>query len=401
MKKSHRTKLPWLLASAILTALIVYGLIPEPTLVDVVLVKAGSLQITVDAEGETQVKERYMVTAPIAGKMVRLRLRAGDPVERGVTLLARIEAGDPALLDARYRAESKARVSAAEASRLRAQAVLESSKEASEIARHEFDRAQKLQKSNAISQADFDQAEHQHRISLHNTRSAEFALKVSEYELEMARVALTKLDPTGNGNGDNAMELTSPINGSVLRVLREDGGIVSAGSEILEIGDLTDLEMKIDVLSKDAVKIPLNAKIVIDQWGGPEKLNGIVRRVEPAARTKVSALGIEEKRVYVLADFASPFQSRASLGDGFRFEASIIVTETDPETLIVPAAALFYVNDRWLTYRIINNKAQACQVEVGLTNGTMTQVLAGLEAGDRIINHPSTDILNNSRVRSR
>ncbi|MCC6507531.1 MAG: efflux RND transporter periplasmic adaptor subunit [Pirellulaceae bacterium] len=401
MKKSRWTKLPWVFAAVVLIGLIIYGLLPEPIQVEVAAVQSGSFQVIVTAEGATQVKERYMVTTPIAGKLVRLQLRAGDRVARGVTQLARIEPGDPSLLDTRYRAESQARERAAEASWQRAKAGLDSANEASEMTRHEFERAQQLQKTNAISQAEYDQAEHLHRISLNNTRSAEFTLQVCEHELALARVALTQFDPEHSANADNSMELTSPIDGTVLRVVREDGGVVSPGSEILEIGDLEQLEMKIDVLSQDAVKIPPHAKVVIDQWGGPGNLNGIVRRVEPAARTKISALGIEEKRVYVLADFTSPFQSRSTLGDGFRFEASIVIQETDAKSLQVPSAAIFRIDGQWYVFVVVANRAELRRVEVGATNGIMTQILSGLSLQDQIINHPNADIQPGRSVRWR
>lgn len=400
MSKSRWTKLPWIVGALLLVVAIIYGLLPEPIQIDVVEVQTGSLEIIVEAEGVTQVKERYMVTAPIAGKLVRIQLRAGDRVQQGVSQVARIEPGDPALLDARLQAECEARVRAAEAAKQRAEANLESSKDASEIARHDYERAVRLQKTDAISQADFDQAEHQHRISLSNQRAAIFALKVCEYELELARVACQRIDPAQYNSGNNSMELSSPVDGCVLRVVREDGGIVSPGSEILEIGDLSEMEMKIDVLSQDAVKIPPNAKVYVHQWGGQNILTGTVRRVEPAARPKVSALGVEEQRVYVLADFTSPPESRAALGHGFRIEASIVVKVTDENTLLVPAAALFHVEQQWHVFVVENGRAQLRDVKVGDSDGVKSQILSGLSAGERVINHPTADIQSGSRIRS-
>lgn len=400
MKKRHWTRLPWIVGLLSVVGFLIYSFLPEPILVDYAPVERGSLLVTIQDDGETQVKEKYIVSAPVEGKLLRIELEAGDDVERGVTELARIEPSDPELLDVRYRAESEARVRVAEATQERAAALLESAKETRENALHDYERAKKLIQSNSIAQAEYDQAEHAYNIAIRMLRAAEFAVAVAQHELELAKIAVAKFDSPSKVDDTETVRIMSPIDGRVLNVLHENAGTVTAGTQLLVLGDLTYLEMKIDVLSEDAVKIPPRAKVIVDRWGGDHPLVGTVRLVEPAAFLKISALGIEEKRVNVIADFDSPMSERPTLGDGFRIEVSIVIDQTPPGSLKVPTGALYRDGPQWYVFRVIDGRAQATAVTIGASNGTETQILEGLSEKDFVILHPTSEVEDGVRVRS-
>ncbi|MGN6545898.1 MAG: efflux RND transporter periplasmic adaptor subunit [Aureliella sp.] len=400
MKKRRWTRLPWLVGLLIVAGFLIYGFLPEPVLVDTARVERGSLLVTIQDDGETQVKEKYIVSAPVQGKLLRIELEAGDEVRRDATELARIEPSDPDLLDARYRAECEARVRVAEASRERAGALLDSARETQESTRHDLERARKLIVSNSIAQAEFDQAEHAYNIATRTLRAAQFAVAVADHELELARIAVAKFDSPGTTDDTETVKIMSPIDGRVLNVLHESAGTVSPGTQLLVLGDLTYLEMKIDVLSEDAVKIPPRAMVVVDRWGGDHPLLGTVRLVEPAAFLKISALGIEEKRVNVIADFDSPLSERPTLGDGFRIDVSIVIDQTPADSLKVPTGALYREGQQWNVFRVIDGRARATPVTTGATNGTETEIVEGLSEGDAIILHPTSEVQSGVRVRS-
>lgn len=400
MKKRRWTRLPWILGLSIVIGFLIYGFLPRPVLVDVAQAQRGSLLVAVQDDGETQVKEKYVVSAPVDGKLLRIELEAGDEVKRGETELARIEPSDPDLLDARYRAECEARIRVAEASKERADALLESARESRENTLHDYERAKRLIQSNSIAQAEFDQAEHSYNIAVRMLRAAEFAVAVAQHEVELAQIALAKFDTPSQTEATETLRITSPINGRVLSVLREDAGAVTAGTKLLVLGDLTYLEMKIDVLSEEAVKIPPRAQVIVDRWGGDHPLLGTVRLIEPAAFLKISALGIEEKRVNVIADFDSPIAERPTLGDGFRIEASIVIDKTAADSLKVPTGALYRKGDQWSVFRVVDGRARATLVQPGASNGTETQILDGLSAGDLVVLHPTSEVQTGVRVRT-
>jgi HlyD family secretion protein len=295
-------------------------------------------------------------------------------------------------LDVRARAEAEARVQAAEAAKLRATAALTSAQEALELAKHDFARATKLIDKKAISRADFDKAEHQEHIAQANVRSAEFALKVAVFELELAKAALirTRIAPEGQ-NDASTLTILSPVNGRVLRVLEESAVVVRPGTELLEIGDPRDLEIEIDVLSTDAVRIRPGAKVFVEHWGGEGTLNATVRLVEPSAFLKVSALGVDEQRVNVIADFTDPLEQRATLGDGYRIEARIVVAEVR-DAVTVPAGVLFREGNEWNVFRVVDGRAVLQRVRKGQSNGLETEIVEGVAPDDTLILHPTDKI---------
>jgi HlyD family secretion protein len=385
--KISRRKLG-LLATALLAAgTLIYLFRPLPAEVDITPVVRGPLLVTVDREGKTRVRQRYVVSAPLAGRLRRLALHVGDAVKEGETVLAVLEPVDPSLLDARTRAEAEAKESAAKEARSLAEANLTQNKS-------ELERARRLLARQGISQEEYDRAEHKER-------TARFALKITEFELAQARATLLHLRPRSPGEADSGwLTIRSPITGCVLEVFQESSRVVTAGMDLLRIGDSHDLECVIDVLSTDAVKVRPGARAILERWGGAEPLQGRVRLVEPGGFTKVSALGVEEQRVNVLIDFVEPREKWKTLGDAYRVEARIVVWE-GADVLKVPAGALFRRGDEWVVFRVVNGTAQLTSVRTGHGNGLETEVLEGLNEKDRVIVHPGDRVSDGVAVAPR
>jgi HlyD family secretion protein len=402
-------KIPLLVVITGVVGLLVYGFRPVPVTVDVITVERGSFNISVNDDGETRIREKYIVSSPVSGKLLRVELHAGDAVINGETVLAHIEPGDPSLLDARSEAEAQARVRAADASRSLADSRRIRADEALSLAKHDYDRAHSLMKKKAISRSEFERIQHTSHMAEADLRSAEFSAKVAEFEYELARAALVRT--TADGADDNpqdngassaprtAIVLSSPVDGRVLRVFQEHAGVVAPGTRLMELGDQRDLEMRIDVLSTEAVRIKPGARVFVDHWGGTETLEGVVRVIEPSAFVKVSALGVEERRVNIIADFRGPADCPGSLGDSFRIEARIVV-DTAENIVKVPAGVLFRSSDDWYAFRNINGFAKMQKVSVGRTNGLETEIIAGLSPGDIVLLHPTDKIRDGTMIQT-
>jgi len=405
MKSVFRKLLTWVFLLAILAA-VGYGLIPAPVRVDLADVSSGSLQVTVDQDGKTRIRERYVVSAPLAGRLLRIGMDPGDAVETGNTLLAVVEPSDPALLDARTIAQAEALVKAAEAALQRMVPTLEQRQIAQEFAESELKRARDVREKNnsAVTQSELDSKLLEYRTQTALTRAARFAQEIAQFELDQAKAALIRFRPQNNGdrnaNHDRNFLIHSPITGRVLRVFQESSAVVQAGTSLLELGDPTDLEVEIDVLSRDAVKIPDGAQVLLEHWGGKRTLQGRVRLVEPSAFTKISTLGVEEQRVNVIVDLIDPPDDRQALGDGFRVEARIIVAEAT-DVLKVPTSALFRVDESWAVFSVVDGIALQRTVQLGLQNGLEAEVLGGLTAGDVVVVHPGDDVQHGSAVQQR
>jgi HlyD family secretion protein len=384
---------------AILIVAVVYAFLPKPVAVDLVAVTRGPLEITVDEEGKTRIRERYVVSAPLAGRLRRIELDPGDAVKAGQTLLAVIEPGDPALLDARSLAEAEARVKAARASVQQADSNLERCRAALEFSQNEHRRARQLAELKNISIHERENAELSVRTRSEDLKSAEFSRQIAQFELEQAEAALLRSRPDNAESSVEApkIDIRSPIDGRVLHVKEENAGIVMAGTGLIELGDPSNLEIVIDVLSSDAVNIHPGTPVRLEHWGGQRPLMARVRLVEPAAFTKVSALGVEEQRVNVVADLDDPPEQRTSLGDGYRVEARIIVWQRD-EVLRVPSGALFRQGNDWVVFRMVSNRAVVTPVKIGRTNALDAEVLEGLREGDRVVAHPSDKVVGGVRI---
>ncbi|MBL8823554.1 MAG: HlyD family efflux transporter periplasmic adaptor subunit [Planctomycetia bacterium] len=384
------------LVLAILAAL-VYAFMPAPIRVDVAQVNRGTLLVTVDEDGRTRIKERYTVSAPLAGFMQRIALHPGDEVKPGSTLLTNILPNDPSLLDARALAEAEARRRAFQAALKQAQATQTRLKEAHVLTKNNYERAKKLFATQAVSVEAYEQAELLERMAQEELRAAEFRVTVAEFELEQATAALLR---SRTSQQTDIYELYSPINGRILRVYQESAGPVTPGTRLVEVGDPTDLEVEVDVLSSDAVKIKPGARVFLERWGGTQTLTGRVRLVEPAGFLKLSALGVEEQRVYIIIDFDDLKKSDSALGDGYRVDARIVIWE-GKDVLKVPTGALFRSQGEWAVFRVVNQRSQLTKLQLGRKNSAEAEVLGGLSEGDQVILHPSDRIQHEVKVRSR
>ncbi|MBL9202019.1 MAG: HlyD family efflux transporter periplasmic adaptor subunit [Opitutaceae bacterium] len=391
-----RRRLP-LLGAAVLVALIVVGLWPRAVSVEVATVTQGPLVVTVDEEGMTRVKHRYAITAPVAGQLRRIDWKAGAAVEAGQTVLATLEPGGSDFLDARSQAQAEARVRAAEAARDGALAQRGRAEAAARMFTTDRERAKALRDRGVLSAQEFDAAQMRADTAAQEARAADFALKVAEFELQQARAI------AGRGATEKAigaaepLVIKSPVSGRILRVFQESARMVPAGYALLEIGDPTDLEVRIEVLSRDGVAITPGARVMLERWGGAEHLAARVRLVEPSAFTKISALGVEEQRVYVIADFTDPIERRPTLGDSFRVEARIVTWEK-ASALRVPAGALFRRGNEWRAFVVEAGRAKMRRVQAGRSNGVETEVLDGLAAGERVVVYPGDKVSDGSRV---
>lgn len=370
----------------------------RPVRVDLETVTRGPIRVTINEDGQTRVTDRYVVFSPLEGQMERINLKAGDPITQGQTILARIDPSDPSLLDARTRAGAEARINAADAAVARSEAQLVASKSSLEYAQSELSRLTRAGEEGAATPQEVDDAELAVVLRSQEVRSAEFALQIARFELEQARAALVESTPDDAARAP--FEIPSPITGRVLRVLRDSAGVVAPGTPLLEIGDTTRLEIQVDVLSQDAVRIAPGDEVLIERWGGDATLGARVRLVEPSGFAKVSALGVEEQRVYVIIDFADPGAVRDRIGDGFRVEARIVVDEAG-DAVLAPSGAVFPHQDGWGVFVATNGHARLRPIEVGLRNDLHVQVLAGLEPGERVVVYPSDRVADSARIRVR
>lgn len=392
-------RVAYTLVALALLGLLVWAFIPQPVDVDVARIGRGTLQVVVEEEGKTRIRERYIVAAPLEGQLQRVTLDPGDPVKRGETVLAVIEPRDPTLLDPRARAEAQARVDAARARLEQTEPAVALAEAELRIAENEYNRLVELPRGN-VSQKEIEDALLLSRARTAALRSARIERDVARYELELAQTALRRTFPSTTAPADTTVRLVAPTDGKVLRVIRESGMPVVAGAEILEIGDPRDLEVEMEVLSTEAVKVSPDDRVLFVRWGGTQPIEGVVRLVEPQAFTKISALGVEEQRVHIICDLTAPPEQYQSLGDAFRVDGRIIVEQID-DALLVPTSALFREGDQWQVFVVADGKAQRRDITIGPTSGLVAQVVDGLAEGDVVIIHPSDQVAPQIRVQPR
>jgi HlyD family secretion protein len=384
-----------MLAGALgLVALIGLAFVPDPVPVELARVVCGPMRVTVDEEGKTRVMERYLVSAPLSGRLRRIDLEPGDPVRAGQTVLASIDPADPSLLDVRSRAESEARMQAAEAARRLASADLEKARVADRHAQKELARARGLASRQDITEKLLEQAELQAATARQSVEAAASALQVAEFELQVARAALLHTQQAG---GSGSFIVRSPIDGAVLRVFQESGGVVSAGTPLVEVADPRRLEIIVDLLSADAVKVQPGFDAVVENWGGEKALRARVRRVEPSGFTKVSALGIEQQRVNVIVDLVDPREIWASLGDGYRVETRIVIWQKE-DAIKVPASAVFSRGEGFSVFVVSGGRARLRPVQIGKRNGLEAEAVDGLLENETVVIHPSDKVAEGVRV---
>ena len=402
MNKTLRRWLVWLAGGGILAAALAAAFWPQPVPVDMEKVARGSLVVTVRGTGQVKVQEVYTISAPVQGQLGRIEIRAGDAVTASETVVARIYEADPTPLDARTRSTLEANVKAAEAALALAHAERERAKAELDFANLQLRRSRELASRGTVSQAALDRAETEARAreAAHQTAIANVAVRVAE--LEQARAALIQPDDprAARAAPDCCVEVRSPVSGQVLRVLQESEMVVQAGAPLLEIGATDDLEVVVDLLSTDAVKVAAGARALIENWGRPGQLEGRVTRVEPYAFTKVSALGVEEQRVNVRVGIDSQKARAQRLGHGFRVETRIVVADL-ADVVRVPISALFRDAGRWTVFVVEDGRAVSRGIEIGHMNDEHAEVRDGLAPGDAVIVYPSDRVAEGTRVTAR
>lgn len=385
-----------LTAAGFAGVLLLVALWPAATPVDSRPVTRGPLEVTVEDEGETRVRDRFVVSAPVAGRLLRIELEAGDPVCRG-DVVATLLPGEPTPLDARTRAEAEAALAAARAKLGQLEAERQRSEAALAFARSELTRQRGLAQEQIVAGQQLESAEIRERDAQEAVKSAVFAVAAAKEQVRMAEARLIFAAGAPRGR---PLELRSPIDGLVFKRRHESEAVVPAGEPLLDLGDPAKLEIVSDLLSTDAVKVKAGAFARVEQWGGDRPLRGRVRRIEPSGFMKVSALGVEEQRVNVVVDFEDPLEAWKALGDGYRVELSIVVWESK-DTLKVSTGSLFRRGESWAVFAVERNRARTRPVEIGRRNGLEAQVLSGLSEGEEVVLHPSDTLKDGSRVRRR
>lgn len=365
-------------------------------LVDSATVKQDRFQIVVEEEGRTRLPDRYQVSAPVSGHLNRVLLEPGDAIEQGDTLFT-LSPSPAEALDARTLAQAQASLSRAQASLSAAKTQVEAAEARDQLAEKELDRMRQLEASAHVPRSELERAQAEARGTNAQLRSAQFAVEIARHELSNARAALSI---AGGEQGEEALIIAAPIDGVVLQRERQSAGRIQPGETVLTLGDLAALQVEVDLLSPDAVRLRPGMRVELERWGGEEQLTGRVRRIEPAGFTHISALGVEEQRVWVIVDFEAEREQWSYLGDGYRVEARFILWEGD-EVLQVPASALFREGDAWSVYVMDGNRANRRSVEPGRRSGLMAEITQGLEAGEVVILHPGQDIETGARVRAR
>jgi HlyD family secretion protein len=396
--KAKRRWPVWAAGAGVL-ALVVIGLWPKPLPVEIAAASRGDLRVTVSEEGMTRLKNRYVVSSPVAGYLQRIEWKPGAELIAGETVLAVLETNEADLLDARAQAQAEARVRGAEANVAQAAAQTERARAAHAMAAADLSRFRTLAQSQVVSQQELDAVVMREATAAQDLRAAEFSGQVAAFELEQARALL------GRGRENSAalakqppLVIRSPVSGRVLRVFQESARPVTAGFPLIEVGDPTDLELRIEVLSRDAVGISPGARMLVEQWGGSRPLEARVRVVEPAAFTKISALGVEEQRVYVVGDFVDGVNQRLALGDSYRVEGRIVTWE-GKNLLRVPAGALFQRGKTWETFVFSHGTARLRNVKPGRSDGINSEILDGLSEGENVIVYPGDKVSDGSSVK--
>lgn len=392
----------WILVIAVVIAVflvIIYGFLPKPVSVDAAKASRGLFRVIVEEEGETRVKDRFVISAPVAGFMRRIPFDVGDPVKKGQTV-AELEPLRSVVLDPRSRAEAEASVSAAESALRAAEENARAASASAEYAESTAGRTKKLFEESLASKDAMERVQAEQRRTKANLLSAEAAVKVAKSELEKARSVLRYSAAEGVADRSRTVAIRTPVNGRILRIHRKSEGVANPGEALLDVGDPGKLEVKAEVLSAEAVKISRGTPVLFERWGGDSALSGTVSVIEPSGFTKISSLGVEEQRVLVISEITSLPESWQKLGDGYRVEAQFVIWE-GADVLQVPASALFRRGENWAAFIVKNGKAHLSKVTVGKSNGLKTEILSGIAEGDLVIMHPDDLIKDGTRVKIR
>lgn len=389
-----------LLLLAIVVGIAIFVALRAPAVpVDLASVTRGPLRVAVTDEGETRVRDVYVVSAPITGRLLRIDLKAGDPVARGNTVVARMVAADPAFLNPREQAELTLKIRSLEDVLAAAEARITEARAERKLTASELERVRALSAKGFATKASLDRA----RAAADGARAtvvqAERAAEAARHDVGTARAGLIAPGQGGTAS-DRPLLIRAPVSGTVLRVPQESESVAVAGQPLVEIGDPANLEIVTDLLSADAVRVQPGASVAIENWGGAAPLEGKVRRIEPYGFTKLSALGVEEQRVNVLIDIAEPRAVWQRLGHGYRVIVNIEEWSSD-DALRVPASALFRDGARWAVFVADGKRARLRHLEIGRMNEEHAQVINGLAAGDKVIVHPSDRVDDDVRIEER
>ena len=396
MKRPNRRTLIFAAITLLVIVVMIISFRDPPALVDSAQVIRGPFRITVEEEGRTRLPDRFEVSAPVAGYLNRVLLEPGDKVAQGDTLFTLNPAPADAL-DARTGAQAQAALARAKSALAAAESAVEVQRAQAKLADRELVRVQRLVDQGHLSREALDRALAEARSASARLRTAQFQVDVARHERENAEAALTI---AGGEVRSEPLKVTAPTEGVVLTRERQSAGRVQPGEPILTLGDLSSLQVEVDLLSPDAVRLSPGMRVELERWGGDEVLPGRVRRIEPAGFTHISALGVEEQRVWVIVDFDAQRERWKDLGDGYRVEARFILWEGD-DVLQVPASALFREEERWAVYVIEDGEAVRRTVTPGRRSGLLTEIQDGLEPGERVILHPGQDIEPGRRVEAR
>ncbi|WP_100657837.1 efflux RND transporter periplasmic adaptor subunit [Alteromonas flava] len=398
MQTRHSRFILWSLLLGVLVVLIVFSFQPKPVLTQINTAQLGELLISVKEEGKTRIHDTYVISTPVTGNLKRINADVGDSVLVSETVIASIEPIDPAFLDPRTEAQVKAEIEAAASSQKLAQARVEQVEAELEFAVSQLKRMQELRISNSVSQTQLDEAARLHKTTKAELATARAALQMRLFEYERAKAQL--LSPAtvrAQPQECECINITSPINGKVLSVFSRSEGVVQAGTPLVEVGDPQDLEIVVELLSFDAVKVVPGYPVLISNWGGEETLNGTVRRVEPVGFKKVSALGIEEQRVNVIVAFESEYLERERLGHGYQVDVEIVL-ETKADVLTVPISALFREDNHWALYSVVEDTIEKRIVVIGAMNDYAAEIQSGLTAGEAYIVYPNEQTIVGATV---
>lgn len=390
--------LGWLVVIGIGVALAAVATWRAAQTVDVGTVERGPMRVTVDEEGETRLRNRFVVSAPVTGRMLRIELEPGDSVRRGATVIARLLPATPAPLDAPTRQEAQARVAAAEAALQRADADRHRAEATLDLARSELARERQLFESQLTSRQQLDTREAAVNTAQAALAGAASAVVAAQHEREMASARLVTVSPPGTEAPE--LVIRSPINGVLVKRYRDSEALVPAGEPLVEVGDPREIEIVADLLSVEAVKVAPGQPVLIDQWGGDQPLEGRVRRLEPAGFMKISALGVEEQRVNVIIDVDKHAAAAKALGAGYRVEVRIIVWEAT-DVVKAPISSLVRHRETWSVFVVDGDRVRSREVRIGRRNSTEAEVVAGLEPGERVIVHPTDAVGDGVRINPR
>ncbi len=388
-------------------AFLLYAYWPRALAVDIGAAERLPMMMTINEEAKTRVRDAYVVSAPVAGRLLRVEVEPGDEVSEGETVIARLTPASPSVLDVRTEEQARRAVEAAEAALALSKADVRRAQAEADYARSELERARKLRETDTVSQAALDRALRAARSADAALDTARAAVSMRQADLDNARAMLiTPVEAAQKATGTPphpqvSLPLRAPISGRVLRVMQESETVLPAGAPILEIGDpLGDLEIVAELLSTDAVQVSPGDRVIIDNWGGGDPLEGRVEKIEPWGFTKYSALGVEEQRVNTVIQFAGSQDERQRLGHGFRVEVKIVIWENDA-ALTIPSSAIFRSGEKWAVFTVKNGRARLRTIDIGHNNGVQVEVTGGIDENEKIVLYPGARVTDGMRVKQR